>query len=67
MKDAVRDGGSRKARDVLHTRVGPVIDDEEGEEGGAEGIKPPEGEEMADEGEGEGEGVEDDVGFAVYS
>ena len=52
--------------DVLETGGGPVGDYEEGEEGGADGVEPPEGELMADKREEEGESVEDDVGFAVY-
>ena len=59
------DGGAGEAGDVLEAGFGPVVDDEEGEEGGAEGVEPPEGELVAEEGEEEGEGVEDDVGFAV--
>ena len=59
------DGGAGEAEDVGEARGGPVGDDEEGEEGGADGVEPPEGELVADEGEEEGEGVEDDVGFAV--
>ena len=60
------DGGAGEAGDVFEAGRGPVVDDEEGEEGGADGVEPPEGELVADEGEEEGEGVEDDVGFAVW-
>lgn len=65
MEDAVRDGGAGEAGDVLDAGVGPVVDYEEGEEGGAEGVEPPEGEKVAEQGEEEGEGVEDDIRFAV--
>lgn len=59
------DGGAGEAGDVLEAGGGPVVDDEEGEEGGADGVEPPEGQLVADQGEEEGERVEDDVGFAV--
>ena len=60
-----RDGGAGEPGHVFEAGRGPVGDDEEGEEGGADGVEPPEGQLVADEGEEEGEGVEDDVGFAV--
>ena len=60
-----RDGGAGEAGHVFEAGGGPVVDYEEGEEGGADGVEPPEGELVADEGEEEGQGVEDDVGFAV--
>lgn len=60
------DGGAGEAGYVFDAGFGPVVDDEEGEEGGAEGVEPPEGEGVAEEGEEEGEGVEDYVGFAVW-
>ncbi len=65
-EDARVDGGASEAGDVFEERFGPVVDYEEGEEGGAEGVEPPEGELVADEGEEERERVEDDVGFAVW-
>ena len=43
----------------------PVVDDEEGKQTGAGRVKPPYMSFGADEGEEEGDGVEDDVGFAV--
>ena len=64
-EDVGGDGGAGEAGDVFEAGFGPVVDDEEGEEGGADGVEPPEGELVADEREEEGEGVEDDVGFAV--
>ena len=59
------DGGTGEPGDVFETRFGPVVDYEEGEEGGADGVEPPEVELMANQWEEEGERVEDDVGFAV--
>ena len=64
-EDAGGDGGAGEAGDVVDAGFGPVGDDEEGEEGGAEGVEPPEGEAVAEKWEEEGEGIEDDVGFAV--
>ena len=64
-QQAVVDGGAAEAGDVLEAGFGPVVDDEEREDGGADGVEPPEGELVSDEGEEEGEGVEVDVGFAV--
>lgn len=61
----IGDGGAGETRDVLERGVGPVVDYEEGEEGGADGVEPPEREGVAEEGEEEGEGVEDHVCFAV--
>ena len=58
----VRVGG--RASEVFNVRgggAGPVCDDVEGEEEAAEGVEPPEREEGADEGEDDGEYVEDDV------
>ena len=65
LEEGGRDGGAGEAGHVFEAGGGPVVDDEEGEEGGADGVEPPEGELVADEGEEEGEGVEDDIGFAV--
>ena len=65
LEQAARDGGAGQVGDVFEAGGGPVGDYEEGEEGGADGVEPPEGELVAEEGEEEGEGVEDDVGFAV--
>ena len=59
------DGGAGEAGDVFEARRCPVVDDKDGEDGGADGVEPPEGELVADEGEEEGERVEDDIGFAV--
>ncbi|PQE23842.1 hypothetical protein CJF30_00008878 [Rutstroemia sp. NJR-2017a BBW] len=61
----VVDGGAREAEDVFETGGCPVVDDEEGEEAGAEGVQPPEVGGLADVGEDQGEGVEDYVGFAI--
>lgn len=63
--DSSGHGGAGQARDILQRGVGPVIDDVEGEQGGAEGIEPPDVGLCADEGEEERGGVEVDVGFAV--
>lgn len=63
--EGIINGGSGEARYVFEAGAGPVVDDEEGEEGGAEGVEPPDVGFGADEGEEEGEGVEDDIGFAV--
>lgn len=60
------DGGAGEAGDVFETCFGPVVDYEEGEESGADGVKPPEVELMAYQWEEEGKRVEDDVGFAVW-
>ena len=49
----------------METGHGPVVDYEEGEESGADGVEPPEGEEVAEEREEEGERVEYYVCFAV--
>ena len=38
---AVVDGGSRETDDVLKGRFGPVVDDVEGEDGGADWVEPP--------------------------
>ena len=65
LEEGGRDGGAGEPGCVFEAGGGPVGYDEEGEEGGAEGVEPPEGELVAEEGEEEGEGVEDDVGFAV--
>ena len=59
------DGGAGEAGDVFDAGFGPVVDDEEGEEGGTDGVEPPEVELVAYQWEEEGERVEDDVGFAV--
>lgn len=62
----VRVGGlAGQTGDVFEAGPGPVVDDEEGEEAGADGVEPPGAGLCADEGEEEGEGVEVDVGFAV--
>ena len=54
-----------EARHVLEARAGPVVDDEEGEQGCAHGIEPPDPGRVADEREEQRERVEDDVGLAV--
>ena len=64
-EDGGGDGGAGEAGDVFEAGFGPVVDDEEGEEGGADGVEPPEVELVAEEGKEEGEGIEDDVGLAV--
>lgn len=61
----VVDGQAAQPRHVLEPGRGPVVDDEEGEQAGADGVEPPDVRLGADEGEEEGGGVEDDVGFAV--
>lgn len=64
-EDVGGNGGAGEAGDVFETGFGPVVDYEEGEEGGADGVEPPEGKLVAEKGEEEREGVEDNVGFAV--
>lgn len=64
--ETIVDGGTGEAEYVLQTGGRPVVDDEEGEQSGAEGVQPPDFGGVADVGEDEGEGVEDDVGFAVF-
>ncbi len=64
-EDGGRDGGTGQAGDVFETGFGPVVDDEEGKEGRADGVEPPEVELVAYQWEKEGEGVEDNVGLAV--
>lgn len=66
LKGAVVDGGAGEACHVGEAGRGPVVDDEEGEEGGAEGVQPPEGKSVAEEGEEQGERIEEYVGFAVF-
>ena len=65
-QDGGGDGGAGEAGDVFEARFGPVVDYEERKEGGADGVEPPEGELVTEEWEEEGEGVEDDVGLAVW-
>ena len=65
LQEGGRDSAAGEADDVGEHCGCPVVDYEEGEEGGAEGVEPPEGEVVADEGEEEGEGIEVDVRFAV--
>lgn len=48
LEDRCRDGGAGEAGDVFEARFGPVVNDEEGEEGGAHGVQPPEGKLVAD-------------------
>ena len=66
MQDLIRDRGAGEPRDVLDTGVGPVVDDEKGEEGCPEGVEIPEGGVVPDQWEEEGEGVEYYVGFTVW-
>ena len=66
LSETIVDGGTGEAEYVLQTGGRPVVDDEEGEQSGAEGVQPPDFGGVADVGEDEGEGVEDDVGFAVF-
>lgn len=47
-EDVGGDGGAGEAGDVFEARFGPVVDYEEGEEGGADGVEPPEGELVSD-------------------
>lgn len=63
--DAVINRRASEAADILKRGVGPVVDDEEGQERGANRVKPPEVCLVADDGKEEGEGVEIDVGLAV--
>ena len=56
---------TRQIADVLGRRAAPVDDDVCGEEDTAERVEPPDVEEVADEREEDGEGVEDDVGEGV--
>ena len=65
LEDVGGDGGTGEAGDVFETGFGPVVDDEEGEEGRTDGIEPPEVELVTDQGEEEGERVKHNVGFAV--
>ena len=58
-------GGAGEVPDVGGGGAGPVEDDVEGEGEAAGGIEPPEPGRGADEGEDDGEGVEDDVGHGV--
>ena len=58
-------GGAGEAGDVFETRFGPVVDDEEGKDGSADGVEPPEVELVPDQREEEGERVEDNVSFTV--
>lgn len=46
-EDVGGDGGAGEAGDVFEARFGPVVDYEEREEGGADGVEPPEGELVA--------------------
>ena len=48
LEEGGRDGGAREPGHVFEAGRGPVVDDEEGEEGGADGVEPPEGELVAD-------------------
>lgn len=66
MLETIVDGGTGEAEDVFETGGCPVVDDEEGEESGAEGVEPPEIGGVADVGKDKGESIEDDVGFAVF-
>ena len=48
-EEAGGDGGAGEAGDVLEAGLRPVVDDEEGEEGGADGVEPPEVELVPDQ------------------
>lgn len=41
LEKSLVNGAAGQASDVLETSICPVVDDEEGEESGADGIEPP--------------------------
>lgn len=66
LEQAVVDCRTRQSNDIIEGSPCPVVDDEQRQHGSADGIKPPDIQLMTDQWEQKRQGVEEDVGLAIF-